>query len=79
MILTCETAVLARINNCEVRVPLDRVDEFQRSFPHANLVCATEQPSVSVCWEFWRAGYERSYHGEPGVVWLDEIEVDDVR
>ncbi|MGC1673463.1 MAG: hypothetical protein WA739_14480 [Candidatus Acidiferrales bacterium] len=28
---------------------------------------------LSVRWEFWRAGYERSYHGEPGIVNLGEI------
>lgn len=76
MNITCETAVLARLRTCEVRVPVDGLDEFQRSIPHANLVCATEPPSLQVCWEYWRAGFERSYHGEPGVVWLGEIEID---
>jgi hypothetical protein len=31
------------------------------------------ETSLRVIWEFWRAGYERSYHGEPGVVELGEI------
>ena len=74
MTISCETAVLAKVGKCEVRVLVDGVDEFQKSFPHANLACATEPPSIKVTWEFWRAGYERSYHGEPGVVWLGEIE-----
>ena len=28
---------------------------------------------VSVVWEYWRAGYERSFHGQPAVIELGEI------
>jgi hypothetical protein len=27
----------------------------------------------SIVWEYWRAGYERSYHGEPAIIDLGEI------
>ncbi|HXA76980.1 MAG TPA: hypothetical protein VNV41_07580 [Candidatus Acidoferrales bacterium] len=27
-----------------------------------------------IVWEYWKAGFERSYHGEPSVVELGEIE-----
>lgn len=34
----------------------------------------TSAPEETVVWEFWRAGFERSYHGEPGVVELGNID-----
>ncbi len=27
-----------------------------------------------IVWEFWRAGFERNYHSEPGIVELGEID-----
>lgn len=38
-----------------------------------SIVPDSESATVRIVWEFWRAGYERSYHGEPGTVDLGEI------
>ena len=54
---------------CLTKVPLHLISEFRKAYPLAEL----EAPPEHVVWEYWRAGYERSYHGEPGIVELGEI------
>jgi hypothetical protein len=33
-----------------------------------------ETPELTIIYEYWKAGCERSYHGEPAVIELGEIE-----
>jgi hypothetical protein len=40
---------------------------------NSSMVFVGDGSKVSVVWEYWRAGYERSFHGQPAVVELGEI------
>jgi hypothetical protein len=42
--------------------------------PVTAIVRDADSTAVKVVWEYWRAGYERSFHGEPAVVELGEIQ-----
>ena len=54
---------------CLTRVPLHLISEFRKAYPLAEL----EAPKDHVVWQYWNAGYERSFHGEPAIVELGEI------
>jgi hypothetical protein len=40
---------------------------------NSSMVFVGDGSKVSVVWEYWRAGYERSFHGQPAVIELGEI------
>ncbi len=67
-----EEAVRVRLpTGYELGVCSDSLWDFRQFRPDAELVRAT--PRQKVIWDYWRAGYERSFHGEPAVVELGEI------
>ena len=57
---------------CAIWVPIEILWEFRQDFPEAELIHA--EPKERVIWEYWKADYGRSYHGEPSIVELGEIQ-----
>ncbi len=67
-----EYCLVDGISGCLSAVHTTRLWDFRESYPQGELVFAT--PRQKVIWNYWRAGYERSFHGEPAVVELGEIQ-----
>jgi hypothetical protein len=38
------------------------------------LVPDAESATAKIIWRFWDAGYQRSFHGEPGVIDLGDLD-----
>jgi hypothetical protein len=57
------------------RVPIFFADKESRDSLIDEMQLTDVRPAspIRVVWEYWRAGFERSYHGKPGIVDLGEI------
>ena len=63
----CKTSTEAIVATKDVELLCEPCAENQR------MGFVGDSSKVSVVWEYWRAGYERSFHGQPAVVELGEI------
>ena len=63
----CKTSTEAIVATKGVELLCDPCAENQQ------MVFVGDGSKAFVVWEYWRAGYERSFHGQPAVIELGEI------